>query len=120
MKGINFLPLHELFDRVAGEAAEYSDLIAERIAALGGSVEGRLEETAQHSVLPRYPSVGSEADKHVSGVSDSLTAFAKLIRAPIEVAEASGDQATADILTEILRRSEKHLWLVQSHATTAH
>ena len=42
VKGPNFVGLHELFDKVAGEALEYTDLIAERAVALGGTAEGTL------------------------------------------------------------------------------
>ena len=34
IKGPNFVGLHELFDRIAAQADEYSDLIAERAVAL--------------------------------------------------------------------------------------
>ena len=34
IKGPNFVGLHELFDRVAAQAGEYADLIAERAVAL--------------------------------------------------------------------------------------
>ena len=36
IKGPNFVGLHELFDRIAAQADEYADLIAERAVALGG------------------------------------------------------------------------------------
>src|SRR6478609_1450506 len=41
IKGPNFAGLHELFDRVAAQAGEYSDLIAERAVALGGVAGSR-------------------------------------------------------------------------------
>ena len=43
IKGLNFVGLHELFDRIAAQADEYSDLIAERGVALGGVARGTLQ-----------------------------------------------------------------------------
>src|SRR6266436_7760794 len=38
VKGPHFIGLHELFDKIAEEVESYVDLIAERIAQLGGIV----------------------------------------------------------------------------------
>ena len=52
IKGPNFVGLHELFDRVALQAREYADEIAERAVALGGVARGTIEEIAGQSTLP--------------------------------------------------------------------
>ena len=39
VKRPNFIALHELFDKVAEAAEEFSDLLAERVTALGGTAE---------------------------------------------------------------------------------
>ena len=43
IKGPTVVGLHELFDRVAAQAGEYSDLIAERVVALVGLSRGTLQ-----------------------------------------------------------------------------
>ena len=40
VKGPQFIALHELFDRLAGELQAHVDLIAERATALGGKALG--------------------------------------------------------------------------------
>src|SRR5206468_9984360 len=55
VKGPNFIALHELFDKVAEAAEEFTDLLAERATALDGPAEGRLQAVAESSLLPRYP-----------------------------------------------------------------
>ena len=42
VKGPNFRALHELFDEVAQQAEDASDLLAERMVSLGGSPDGRV------------------------------------------------------------------------------
>ena len=51
VKGPNFIALHELFDSVASDVANYTDLIAERITALGGIAEGTAAVAAERSTF---------------------------------------------------------------------
>jgi starvation-inducible DNA-binding protein len=55
IKGPNFVGVHGLFDRIAAQAAEYSDLIAERAVALGGVARGTLQAVSGQSQLREYP-----------------------------------------------------------------
>ena len=45
VKGKDFIQLHELFDSIAPHFDEYADLIAERVAQLGGVAKGTLRGT---------------------------------------------------------------------------
>jgi len=115
VKGVNFIALHQLFDKVHEETAEYVDLIAERIAQLGGIAEGTCKAAARNSILPDYSlSITDEMD-HVHAVSGALAAFGELIRAGIDESDKLGDKGTADVLTEISRGVDKNLWFVESH-----
>src|SRR6266850_7095569 len=42
VRGPNFRALHELFDEVAQQSEDASDLLAERLVALGGTADGRV------------------------------------------------------------------------------
>ena len=55
IKGPNFVGLHELFDRVASQAREYADEIAERAVALGGVARGTIQVVSGQSQLHEYP-----------------------------------------------------------------
>lgn len=116
VKGPNFIALHELFDKAADEAAEYGDLIAERIVALGGIAEGTAAVAAQHSTLPKYPLDIVDSAAHVESLSSALAAFGKSVRAAIDAAAQAGDQNTADLFTEVSRGVDKYLWFVEAHA----
>src|SRR4051794_14000677 len=54
VKGRTFYQLHLLFDKVHGEVEEFVDLIAERITALGGVADGRIQTAAKTSALYEY------------------------------------------------------------------
>jgi starvation-inducible DNA-binding protein len=115
VKGPNFIALHELFDKVAEAAEEFTDLLAERATALGGAAEGRIEAVAGRSALPAYPSDLGSAREHVDALSTALATFGKAAREAIDEAEQFGDVDTADVFTEISRETDKQLWLVESH-----
>jgi len=115
VKGPNFIALHELFDKVAEAAEEFSDLLAERITALGGTAEGRIEAVTGQSALPVYPGEIFSGREHVDALSTSLAAFGRAVREAIDEAAQFGDADTADVFTEISRETDKQLWLVEAH-----
>lgn len=51
VKGPSFIALHELFDEIAELVEEHSDLLAERITALGGRADGTARLAASQSNL---------------------------------------------------------------------
>ena len=51
VKGPNFIALHLLFDEVHTAAIEWADLSAERLVALGGTADGRVEHVADKTQL---------------------------------------------------------------------
>jgi starvation-inducible DNA-binding protein len=112
----NFIAVHTLFDNVAGEAAGYADLIAERTGGLGGTADGTVQNAAERTFLTRYPFGVAKEEEHVFAVSGALAAFGESTREAITQAETYGDAETADLFTEIARGVDQQLWLVESHA----
>jgi starvation-inducible DNA-binding protein len=116
VKGPNFIALHELFDKIAADADEYVDLIAERIIQLGGFADGSARAVVGSSSLRPYPDDISNGADHVNAVANALAAFGKIARTAIDDASELGDADTADIFTEISRGIDKYLWFVEAHA----
>ena len=116
VRGPNFKALHELFDEVAQQAEDASDLLAERVVALGGTADGRAHEVGSRSTLTEYPTEASIGNEHVEALSRSIATFGSLARDAIDQADGWGDADTADIFTEISRGLDKALWLVEAHA----
>lgn len=61
IRGPTFLQLHGLFDSAHAAVEEFTDLIAERIVALGSVADGRIQTTAEKSSLSVYP-FGAQAE----------------------------------------------------------
>jgi starvation-inducible DNA-binding protein len=115
VKGPSFIALHELFDKVNEDVAEYVDGIAERAVQLGGVAEGTARMAAKRSSLSEYPANAADGRSHVEALSSVLAAFGKSVRKAISDANDFGDLDTADLFTEISRGTDKWLWFVEAH-----
>ena len=115
VKGPHFIGLHELFDQVATAVEAHTDLIAERITALGGTALGTARVVAQNSSLSEYPLEIFDGTAHVDALSTAMSDFGKKIRQNIDDTDQLGDKDTADLFTEISREIDKLLWFVEAH-----
>lgn len=118
VRGVHFMALHELFDKVSQDALPWIDDIAERAAQLGGEVSGTLRMSSKATSLREYPLGIAEDRIHAAALADSLAQYAKLVRKNIEVADDAGDIDTSDLFTEISREADKMLWFVEAHVVS--
>jgi starvation-inducible DNA-binding protein len=86
VKGPDFYALHKLFDEVAEGVQSSVDDVAERIAQLGGIAEGTIGAVKARTRLPEYPLTITSGREHVHALRDSLAAYARTVRASIDLA----------------------------------
>src|SRR5258708_14976205 len=86
VKGPHFIGLHELFDKVAEELEEFTDVIAERAVELGGIALGTIQVVSQNSRFKAYPVGLVSGREHNSALSGALAKF-----------RAEAPQATDDV-----------------------
>src|SRR5690349_21749943 len=79
-RGRDFIQLHELFDNVHSIVENQVDTIAERIAALGGVADGRVQTTAKASNLYEYSLDTRSGDQHLKALAAALAQFGKAVR----------------------------------------
>lgn len=115
VKGENFIALHELFDKVADEAHEYADMLAERVVQLGGIALGTLQTVAIASRLTLYPKDIQCSKLHVAALATAVATVADNARQLIDISDELGDKVTADMCTEIARGLDKLRWFVGAH-----
>jgi starvation-inducible DNA-binding protein len=115
VRGAQFIALHKLFDEIHEATDEYADLLAERIAQLGGVAEGTVRMTADRTSLTEYPRAIADSPEHVNALAGALGEFAVRIRRAIDETDDLGDRDAADICTEISRGIDKWLWFVEAH-----
>ncbi len=111
--GPHFVPVHEQFDALVNDARAWSDLVAERAVTLGVPVDGRPETVARTASIETFPEGFVEDDKVVALVAGQLEAVVARMRARMgELGEQ--DLVTQDLVVEVLRGLEKHLWMFQA------
>ena len=115
VKGPAFIALHELFDDVAERVAEHSDLLAERVVALGGTAHGTTRQSVAASRLPEYDLEAVSGERHVQALSRQIAAVAATVRQAILQSAELGDPTTSDLFTEISRALDKDLWFLEAH-----
>ncbi len=117
--GPHFIALHEFFDSLAAEAEGAVDLIAERVLQLGGTALGTAKIAAERSILGEYPHHAVDGKQHLEALAERMAIFANHLRVQIDESAKLGDQATADIYTELCRAADKSLWMLEAHLRTA-
>ncbi|MGF1588895.1 MAG: DNA starvation/stationary phase protection protein Dps [Pleurocapsa sp.] len=115
VKGMDFYQLHELFDEMATELEEYTDMVAERVTALAGVAMGTARLAAESSILPEYDLDAVSGADHVTALADRYATYAKHLRDSIDSTDELGDADTADLYTEISRTIDKRLWFLEAH-----
>jgi starvation-inducible DNA-binding protein len=115
VKGLQFFQLHELFDQIAPHFDDYSDLIAERVAQLGGVANGTLREAASATSIPEYDLSAVNGQEHLKALVKNISKFASLVREAIDTTDELEDKDSSDIFTEISRQTDKDLWFLEAH-----
>jgi starvation-inducible DNA-binding protein len=115
VKGMHFIALHELFDKLAEETEDYVDDIAERATALGGVAIGTARAAAKVSRLAEFPLEGVHGKAAVEALVERYAALAASTRKAIETASSLGDADTSDLFTGVSRGLDKSLWFLEAH-----
>ncbi len=116
VKGKDFFQLHILFDQLAEEIEPFIDMLAERVTALGGYATGTVRMAAASSRLPEFPTDCIAGEDVLRVVIERYAAYCGTTREAIETTgEQMGDLTTADLLTEISRVADKHLYFLEAH-----
>jgi len=115
VKGPHFPALHTYFDELHEAVGVHIDEIAERTAALGAPVRGRLSDAARTTRLKEFPDGVEQGMDVVRVLADSVGAFANSVREGISTAEDLDDMVSADMLTGIAASLDKHLWFLEAH-----
>jgi len=111
--GPMFQTLHLMFETQYNELWLATDLIAERIRALGVSVKATSEGFAKLSSIPETEGV-PEATDMIRELVKGHETVARTARSLFPRAEKGGDESTVDLLTQRLQIHEKTAWMLRS------
>jgi starvation-inducible DNA-binding protein len=114
VRGPNFISLHELFDRLAGELDEATDELAERITALGGRALGTALRIAKKTDLDGLPNKATWGPDLLALLADRYAAVADCAGLAIERAQSVNDEVTADLFIKTAHGLDRALWFLEA------
>ena len=114
VRGPNFISLHELFDRLAGELEETVDELAERVTALGGRALGTASRIASKTDLGDLPKKATWGPELVALVADRYAAVAECAGMAIDRAQKADDEVTADLFIKTAHGLDRALWFLEA------
>ena len=111
--GPMFRTLHVMFEEQYNELWTATDLIAERIRALGLYAPATFKEFTSLATIKEEEGVPAATDM-IRALVEGHEAAARTARAAFTVAEGADDAPTADLLTERMQVHEKTAWMLRS------
>lgn len=111
--GPMFQTLHLMFETQYNELALATDLIAERIRALGEPAPGSYKEFAKLTSIQEADGVPSAKEMIVQLIEGQET-VTRTARNLLDKAEEANDQPTLDLLTQRMQIHEKTAWMLRS------
>lgn len=111
--GPMFQTLHVMFMEQYTELWNALDPIAERIRALDYPAPGSYKRYVELASIKEEDGVPN-AKEMIRQLVDGQEAVARTVRAAFKVAEAAGDQPSADLLTQRMEIHEKNAWMLRS------
>jgi starvation-inducible DNA-binding protein len=115
LKSPQFIAVHEMIDGFRAELDTHVDIIAERVAQLGGTALGSLQVVSAATELKPYPTDIYAIHDHLAALIDRYGVVANMMRKAIGDTDAVGDATTADIFTATSRSLDKALWFLEAH-----
>jgi starvation-inducible DNA-binding protein len=113
VKGPYIQELKSLFDGLARDLRQFTDLIAEHINALGGQSVATVRSVAYESGLREYPLDAVDAHDHLEALLSGYSRYEQDTWHNIKALEVTGDTETAELLEVIAASVEKNLWFLE-------
>ena len=111
--GPMFRTLHIMFEEQYNELWTASDLLAERIRALGVFAPATYKEFGRLASIKEEDNIPAATDM-IRLLVEGHEATARTARAAFTIAEEASDAPTADLLTERMQVHEKTAWMLRS------
>ncbi len=108
-----FQTLHLMFETQYNELWLATDLVAERIRALGHPAPGTYSEFGKLSSIKETVGVPKATDM-IKRLVEGHEAVVRTARSLFPVAQKASDEATADLLTQRIQVHEKTAWMLRS------
>ncbi len=116
VEGNDFFELHEKFEELYNFSKVNIDNIAERVRVFGDRPMASLKEYLEHSKI-NEPEKALNATNMVKSILEDFEILIKQMVETLDIANKIGDVSTIDLLTKILKQTEKYFWMFRSYVS---
>lgn len=113
IKGEGFRSLHLFLDEIVDGARDAADEVAERLAALGGTPDGRAATVAATSSLDTVEGGDLKVVDAYAQFAERTAKVADVIKSTLDAVDAE-DHLTNDLLIGIATELEKQAWMLRA------
>ena len=113
VEGENFFELHGKFEELYNFSKVNIDDIAERIRVFGDRPMASLQEYLKYSTI-KEPNGIPDSNEMVILILGDFEVLIKQMVDILDLANQIGDVSTIDLLTKILKQTEKYFWMFRS------
>jgi len=113
VEGKHFHDLHKMFGEQYEQLASYTDMIAERIRALGVEAIGTVSEFYEYTTLTEHPGQNPGEQSMISDLLEDYETIIKQIRADIDMTAEINDMGTNNFLSDLIMKLEKTAWMLR-------
>jgi starvation-inducible DNA-binding protein len=114
VKGTQFYELHLLFDRIAESIEGFTDEIAERITALGGTAFGTVQDAAQNTSFSPFPTETHDGRQYLMELRDRYAAYGDALRKASDECGELADPTSQDLLITITHPVDQALYFIEA------
>lgn len=114
VEGKHFHDLHKMFNKQYDHLADYIDIIAERIRALGVEAIGTVTEFHEHATLTEYPGYNPSEQNMISELLEDYETIIKQLRLEIDLTAELNDMGTNNFLADLIMKLEKTAWMLRA------
>lgn len=111
--GPNFPQLHVMFEEQYRELWAATDVIAERLRAIGAIAPGTYAQLSKLTSIQEDNGVPS-ANQMVANLVKGNEQLTKVAREVFNIADKAGDEVTGDLMIERMTAAEKAAWMLRS------
>jgi starvation-inducible DNA-binding protein len=114
-----FASLHALLEKQYQQLFDATDVLAERIRALGFFAPGSISVFGSMTAIEDDKDMVPDAMQMIDNLVTGHEAISRTTRAAFKAAEDAQDQATMDILVDRMKESYMAAWMLRSHLEKA-
>lgn len=116
VEGRDFFELHVRFEELYNFSKVNIDNIAERIRVFGDRPIATLQAYLKNSKI-KEPTGNPDANEMVKSILKDFEILIKQMIEVLDIANEIGDVSTIDLITNILKQTEKYFWMFRSYSS---